>query len=118
MIEYGDFTYFNINGTNTQGEPLVLRCNPDETSLYLHSPQFREVDHIYHLAEDVTDNQMIGAMVWRHLLGDEAFDEFSQAMIESGNWEYHYRPEPLEYDMECFASSQILIPESLPNDFN
>jgi hypothetical protein len=118
MIEFGEFTHFNLTGTDSRGEPLVLYCSPEETSLYIHSPQFRELDHIFHQTDEENDIQTFGVVIWRHLIGDEAFDEFAQAMVESGNWEYHYLPEPLDKDMELFASLKLEIPESIPNDFS
>jgi hypothetical protein len=118
MSDNGELTHFNIGITNSEGMRIVLHCNPSETSLHLHSPEFREVDHLFHVTDDTDENQTFGAILWRHLIGEDAFDEFSQAMIESGNWAYHYRPEPLEQDMESFASSQLQIPETLPIDFS
>lgn len=118
MSDNGELTHFNLSVTDSEGQPLVLRCSPDEVSLYFHSPQFREVDHIYHVVEDTDNDQIIGTFIWRHLMGEEAFNEFSQAMVESGNWEYHYRPVPLDQDMESFAASQIKVPDTLPTDFS
>lgn len=118
MSEFGEFIGFKVNATNPQGEPVELYCSPKETALYLHSAEFRDLDHIYHRYEDETENYTFGIMLWRHLIGDEAFDNFAHAMVESGIWEYHFHPEPLENDMVSYASLQVDIPDYLPEDFS
>ena len=108
-----DFNYFTIKGLTEKGM-REFECTPDNTELYIHHPQYADVDHIFHRIDN-TDRRL-GAFVWRHVLG-EAFQEHADMMQRSLNWVVYYRPEPLETDLSQFSRDFLAVPDELPDDW-
>lgn len=109
-----NFNHFTLRG-NTECGVREFDCTPDNTELYLHHPNWEDVDHIFHRIDD--SDRRLGAFVWRHVLGEEAFEEHCNLMTGSMNWIVHYRPEPIENDLSQFEHDYMDIPDELPDDF-
>jgi hypothetical protein len=104
------FDKFTLHG-QTENGVRDFECTPDNTELYLHRQEFREVDHIFHRFDDV--DRRLGAFVWRHVLGEEQFNYYTSLMWESQNWTIIFRPEPTDGDMQNFAHEQLEIPDTI-----
>ena len=92
---------FTARAITPDGEQVVMHCNPDNTELYIHSPQWQEVDHIfYRLPSD--PERRLGAFLWRAVLGTEYFDSVTSDLWASGDYDIHYRPQPTEADIEQY----------------
>lgn len=109
-----NFRHFTIRGMTEWGV-REFDCTPDNTELYLHHPTYEDVDHIFHRFDTV--DRRLGAFVWRHILGEEDFEEHADYMTGSQNWVVIYRPEPTESDLNQFAQDFLDIPDELPDDF-
>jgi len=109
-----NFRYFTLRGMTEQGH-REFECTPDNTELYLHHPQYEDVDHIFHRIDD--NDRRLGAFVWRHVLGEDAFEEHCAMMTGSMNWTVIYRPEPLESDLAQFSKDFLDVPDELPDDW-
>jgi hypothetical protein len=109
-----EYNHFKIVAETEEGEH-ELDCTPENTQLYMHSNKYRDVDHIFHILDST--ERTIGAFVWRHALGEEAFNEQSMKMIDSGLWVYNYRPEPVETDIEQFTRDFLDIPNEIPDEW-
>lgn len=109
-----DFRHFVLRANTDQGL-REFECTPDNTELYIHHPQYKDVDHIFHRIDD--SDRRLGGFVWRHILGEEAFNEHTNRMIQSMNWCVFFRPEPTEVDMAQFTHDFVGIPDELPDDF-
>lgn len=94
---------FTIRAKTDRGL-IEFFCTGENTELYVFSPKFQEVNHIFHRYDD-TDRRL-GAFVWKHILGEEDFNGLAQYMNETGEYPIFYRPEPLDSDMEQFLASQ------------
>ena len=94
---------FTIRANTDQGR-VEFNCTGDNTELYLFSPRFQEVNHLFHRYDD-TDRRL-GAFVWKTILGEEEFNQVASYMHESGEYPIYYRPEPLDTDMEQYLHSQ------------
>ena len=81
-----------------------LYCDGSNTELYIHSDQYKEVDHIFNRI-DHTDRRL-GAFIWRHILGEENFNNIAMYMHNSGEFAITYKPEPSEADFEQFLQDQ------------
>lgn len=110
-----DFNQFIIIGKTEYGV-REFGCTPDNTELYLHHPNWRDVDHIFHRIDE--RDRRLGAFVWRHVLGEELFEAHANRMCESMNWIVHYRPEPVESDLAQFERDFVDVPDELPEDFD
>jgi hypothetical protein len=108
------FDRFILRGRTEHGV-REFECTPENTELYLHHERYRDVDHMFHRIDE-TDRRL-GAFVWRHVLGEEDFEQYSDAMIESGLWIAHYRPTPTETDMEQFTKDYLAVPDELPDNW-
>ena len=109
-----EFNFFILKGQTEDGH-REFECTPDNTELYLHHEQYEDVDHIFHRIDE-TDRRL-GAFVWRHVLGEESFEEHADMMCESGLWTVMYRPEPVESDLNQFAQDFLDVPDELPEDW-
>jgi hypothetical protein len=114
-MEASDFNHFVIVGKTEHGVNRFI-CTPENTELYLHHPdKYRDVDHMFHRIDE--RDRRLGAFVWRHVLGEETFEHYSDLMCASLNWIVHYRPTPTDSDMEQFATDFVDVPNELPNDW-
>lgn len=110
-----DFNRFTIRGRTEDGI-REFECTPENTELYLHHPRWQEVDHIFHRIDDA--DRRLGAFVWRHVLGEELFEQHAQLMTGSMNFIVSYRPTPTESDLEQFSKDVTDIPNELPDDWD
>jgi hypothetical protein len=111
-----DFMHFGMSYRDTDGVTGRLECTPDNTELYYHSPQWKEVDHLFIRINP--DDKIIGAFVWRHILGEDVFEKLGRTIIASQNFSFHYRPYPAEADLEQYEHAVGGIPDELPDDFS
>lgn len=96
----GEFK-FTVKGVTPDGEPVAMHCTPDNSELYIHSDQWKDVDHIfYRLPSD--PERKLGAFLWRSVLGTEFFDSIGADIWASGDYQVHYRPQPTETDIEQY----------------
>jgi hypothetical protein len=109
-----DFDHFILKGETEQGY-TEFYCTPVNTELYLHHPKWRDVDHIFIRINE--KERRLGAFVWRHVLGEEVFEEHAHNMTDSFNWDIYYRVNPTDNDLEQFEKDFIQIPSELPEDF-
>lgn len=110
-----DFNHFILKGKTEHGY-REFECTPDNTELYLHHEQYEDVDHIFHRIDEA--DRRLGAFVWRHVLGEERFEEHADMMCGSGLWTVIYRPEPTESDLNQFAQDFMDVPDELPDDWS
>lgn len=94
---------FNLRAMTDQGEQLFT-CTGDNTELYVHAPQFKDVDHLFH-RHDPNDRRL-GGFVFRSLLGEEEFERIRQYIFDSGAYPITYRPEPTETDFAEYLHTQ------------
>ena len=95
--------FFILNLLTERGYE-TFTCTGDNSELYHHKPQYREVDHVFVRIEET--NRRLGGFVWRNILGEEEFERISQFMYQSGEYPIHYRPEPTESDFEQYLHDQ------------
>ena len=110
-----EFNYFAIPYMTPEGDSGIMDCTPDNTELFRHSEQWKEVDHVFIRVDPV--DRRLGAFVWRHVLGEEEFDDLSTKMVDSTNYPHHYRPYPAEGDLEQYEQDAVGVPDTLPEDF-
>lgn len=91
---------FVINGREPDGNPRRFVCTGDNTELYVHHPNFADVDHIFHRFD--TKERRLGAFIWRAILGHEEFERIAEYMRDSLEYPMFYKPEPSEGDMQQF----------------
>jgi len=94
---------FTIRVESERG-PEELYCDGSNTELYIHSDKYKEVDHIFNRIDQ--RDRRLGAFIWRHILGDENFNNVAMYMHNSGEFAVFYRPEPTEPDFEHYLKDQ------------
>lgn len=94
---------FNLRAMTEQGEKLFV-CTGDNTELYVHAPQFKEVDHLFHRYDP--EDRRLGGFVFRHILGDDEFERIRQYIFNTGAYPITYRPEPTETDFAEYLHTQ------------
>ena len=94
---------FTIRVESERGQE-DLYCDGDNTELYIHSDQYKEVDHIFNRIDQ--RDRRLGAFIWRHILGDENFNNIAMYMHSSGEFPITYKPVPTEADFEHFLQDQ------------
>ncbi len=95
---------FGVRVNTTDGENRLLECHGENTELYRHHPNFKDVDHFF-IRIDERDRRL-GAFLWRQILGDEQFEALSLRTIQSGEFIVVYRPEPTDSDMQQFLETE------------
>ena len=90
---------FIIRAVTEHGQ-TEFNCNGDNTELYLHRPQYKEVDHLFHRFDE--NDRRLGGFVWRQILGEEEFNQIVTHMQESGDFLITYRPEPTDADFDQY----------------
>lgn len=95
--------FFTIHATTERGQE-TFKCTGDNTELYIHSPQFKEVDHVFYRYD--TQDRRLGGFVFRHILGEEEFEKIRQYIYDTGAYQITYRPEPTESDFEQYLHTQ------------
>lgn len=79
------------------------KCTPDNTIAFVHSPQYKDVDHIFRHLEDMGEEEM-GIFAFRAVFG-VVFNRLVQDMEESG-YTVVYHEVPTELDMNQFIESE------------
>lgn len=95
--------HFYIRAATDKGE-MKFHCTGENTELYIHHPNFKEVDHLFHRLDE--SDRRLGGFVWRHILGEEEFERIAMYMHESGAFQITYKPQPAEGDFEEYLHSQ------------
>lgn len=90
---------FNIRAKSERGEEFFV-CTGDNTELYLHGDLYEEINHIFHRYD--TTERVLGAFVFRDILGADEFDTIAQYMIQSAEYMVVYRPTPTESDFDQY----------------
>lgn len=96
--------HFILNVESVEKGSLRLICTGDNTELYVHKPQFKEVDHLFHRYDE--SDRRLGGFVFRNLLGEEEFERIKQYIFNAGTYMITYRPEPTDSDFEQYLHTQ------------
>lgn len=92
--------FFTINVHSPDQGEVEFTCTGDNTELYIHHPNFKDVDHVFHRYDP--EDRRLGAFMFRQILGEEEFERIRQYIYETGTYPITYRPEPTDSDMEQF----------------
>lgn len=100
-----DEPFFNLNIVSPEAGERLFRCTGTNTELYLHAPNYRDVDHLFHRYDG--NDKRLGAFVFRQILGEQEFEKIKQYMTSTGTYPIAYRPEPTESDMYQFIQWEM-----------
>lgn len=105
--------FFILNVTSRELGESIFRCTGENTELYVHGPNYRDVDHIFH-RYDETDRRL-GGFVFRSLLGEDEFERIKKYVYSAGTYPITYRPTPTDGDMDEFIKFES---QDIDTNFN
>ena len=121
---------FNVRVNTQEFGEMILECNAENTSLFLHHPiRNSDYDHMFYkmpkellTEEQIERNKNFGAFLTAHSMGQDAFDEHASALIEDDEWTVVYKAEPTPADKEAIDEQlQAMLSRELedldPEDF-
>jgi hypothetical protein len=96
--------FFVLNVESPENGTQRFHCTGGNTELYVHAPNYRDVDHLFHRYDP--EDRRLGAFVFRQILGEDEFERIRQYVFNSGAYPITYRPEPTETDFAEYLHTQ------------